>query len=92
MLRAAGRLPMLALAQRIRGVAALAEGHSEDAFRQLMRIFDRDDSAWFPNYQLLTLGHLSEAAVLGGFQGELRPVVAALEPIAVQSRSPALRV
>ncbi|MEU4235764.1 LuxR C-terminal-related transcriptional regulator [Actinoplanes sp. NPDC026619] len=91
-LHAARRLPMLALVQRARGVAALAEGHADDAFRQLMRVFDPGDSAHFPNYQLFLLGDLTEAAVLGGFQEELRPVVAALEPVAAQSRSPALLV
>jgi DNA-binding CsgD family transcriptional regulator len=91
-LYAARRLPMLALVQRARGVAALAEGHADDAFRQLMRVFDPADSAYFPNYQLFLLGDLTEAAVLGGFTDELRPVVSALEPVAEQSRSPALLV
>ncbi|MCY1136664.1 LuxR C-terminal-related transcriptional regulator [Actinoplanes sp. Pm04-4] len=91
-LHAVGRLPMLALVQRIRGVAALAEGRASDAFGQLLRIYDPADSAWFPNYQLLTLGHLAEAAVLAGLPDELRPVVTDLEPIAEQSQSPALQV
>lgn len=89
---AARMLPMLALVQRARGVAALAEGRADDAFRQLLRVFDPGDSAYFPNQQLHLLGHLSEAAVLGGFQNELRPIVAALEPVAARSHSPALRV
>ncbi|MFC8850879.1 MULTISPECIES: helix-turn-helix transcriptional regulator [unclassified Micromonospora] len=91
-LSAARRLPMLALVQRIRGVAALADGHADDAFRQLMRVFDPADSAYFPHHRLLVLGHLAEAALLGGFQDELRPVVADLEPIAARSGSPSLRV
>ncbi|WP_433688924.1 helix-turn-helix transcriptional regulator [Micromonospora carbonacea] len=91
-LSAGRRLPMLALVQRIRGVAALAEGYPDDAFRQLMRIFDPADSAYFPAHQLLVLGHLAEAALLGGFQDELRPVVRDLEPVAAASGSPALRV
>jgi len=91
-LQAARRLPMLALVQRARGVAALAEGHVDDAFRQLMRVFDPADSAYFPHQHLLMLGFLAEAAALGGFQDELKPIVSALEPVAEQSRSPALRV
>ncbi|MGY3518648.1 AAA family ATPase [Micromonospora sp. PTRAS2] len=91
-LSAGRRLPMLALVQRIRGVAALAEGHPDDAFRQLMRIFDPADSAYFPGHRLLVLGHLAEAALLGGFQDELRPVVHDLEPVAVRTGSPSLRV
>ncbi|WP_436531814.1 LuxR C-terminal-related transcriptional regulator [Actinoplanes sp. HUAS TT8] len=89
---AARRLPMLALVQRARGVAALAEGHAEDAFQQLMRVFEPGDSAYMPYQQLLLLGHLAEAAWLGGFLDELRPIVDALEPIAARSGSPALRV
>jgi DNA-binding CsgD family transcriptional regulator len=91
-LYAGRRLPMLAYVQRTRGVAALAEGRADDAFRQLMRVYDPADSAFFPNFQLFLLGHLTEAAVLGGLQDELRPVVSTLEPIAERSRSPALRV
>ncbi|MFF3855874.1 LuxR C-terminal-related transcriptional regulator [Micromonospora sp. NPDC002575] len=91
-LSAGRRLPMLALVQRIRGVAALAEGYPDDAFRQLMRIFDPADSAYFPGHQLLVLGHLAEAALLGGFQDELRPVVRGLEPVAAGTGSPSLRV
>lgn len=89
---AARRLPMLALVQRARGVAALADGHADDAFRQLMRIFDPAEGAYFPNFQLFVLGDLAEAAVLGGLQDELGQVVAELEPIAGQSRSPSLAV
>ncbi|GIF46295.1 AAA ATPase-like protein [Asanoa ferruginea] len=91
-LLAAHRLPMLALVQRARGLAALAEGHADDAFRQLFRIFDPADSAYFPNYHLHALSDLTEAAVLGGFQEELRPVVSDLEAVVERSHSPALRV
>ncbi|GIE75055.1 LuxR family transcriptional regulator [Actinoplanes philippinensis] len=89
---AARRFPMLSGVQRARGVAALAEGHAEDAFRQLMRAFDPEDPAYHGHQRTLLLGHLAEAAMLGGFLDELAPVVAELEPIAAQSGSPALRV
>ncbi|MFI5934059.1 LuxR C-terminal-related transcriptional regulator [Actinoplanes sp. NPDC051494] len=92
MFTAARRLPMLALVQRARGVASLAEGHADDAFRQLMRVFDPADSAHLPHQRLHLLGHLAEAAVLGGFLDELRPVVADLEPVATRSQSPSLQV
>ncbi|MCO8276738.1 LuxR C-terminal-related transcriptional regulator [Actinoplanes sp. TRM 88003] len=91
-LSAARRFPMLALVQRARGLAALAEGHAEDAFRQFMRVFDPADTMYFPNQQLHLLGHLAEAAVLGGLLEELRPVADAMEPVAERSQSPALRV
>ncbi|MEV4622290.1 AAA family ATPase [Asanoa sp. NPDC049573] len=89
---AARRLPLLALVQRARGVAALAEGHADDAFRQLFRIFDPADSAYFPNYHLHALADLAEAAVLGGFHERLGAVVTELEPVAERSQSPSLRV
>ncbi|MEV4539242.1 AAA family ATPase [Asanoa sp. NPDC049518] len=89
---AARRFPMLALVQRARGVAALADGRADDAFRQLMRVYDPVDSAHFPHYQLFLLGDLAEAAVLGGLLDGLRPVVSRLEPVAAQSRSPALTI
>ncbi|GAA1868932.1 helix-turn-helix transcriptional regulator [Asanoa iriomotensis] len=89
---AARRFPMLALVQRVRGVAALADGRADDAFRQLMRVYDPADSAHFPNYELLMLGDLAEAAVRGGLLDELSPVVSRLVPLAAQSRSPALTV
>ncbi|WP_433364526.1 hypothetical protein ACQPZX_34125 [Actinoplanes sp. CA-142083] len=86
------RHPMLALVQRARGVAALAEGHADDGFRQLLRVYDAADDSHHPHQRMLLLGHLAEAAMLGGFLDELRPVVSEMEPIAEQSRSPALRV
>ncbi|GIJ72496.1 LuxR family transcriptional regulator [Virgisporangium ochraceum] len=89
---AARRFPMLALVQRVRGVAALADGQAEDAFHQLSRVFDPADRAWFPDYRLLMFGDLAESAVRGGFLDELRSLVADLEPVAAQSRSPALLV
>lgn len=75
---AARRLPMLSLVQRTRGVAALAEGHADDAFRQLRRIFDPADSAYLPHQRLHCLGFLAEAAALGGFLDELGPIVSEL--------------
>ncbi|MCY1137256.1 LuxR C-terminal-related transcriptional regulator [Actinoplanes sp. Pm04-4] len=86
------RLPMLSLVQRARGLAALAEGHAEDAFRQLLRVFDPADNTYFPSQHLHLLGHLAEAAVLGSLLDELQPIVDELEPVAERSRSTALRV
>jgi len=86
------RHPMLALVQRARGVAALAEGRPDEAFRQLARVYDPADTTHHPHQRMLLMGHLAEAATLGGLQDELRPLVSEMEPIAAQSRSPALRV
>ena len=65
LLTSARRFPMLGLVQRTRGVAALAEGHADDAFRQLMRIFDPAGSAYFPNHQLLVMGYLGRGGAAG---------------------------
>jgi DNA-binding CsgD family transcriptional regulator len=92
MVFASGLIPMLAHVQWVRGFAALAEGRADDAFRQLMRVFEPTDRAYFPNYHPLVLGCLAEAVVLGGFREELRPIVSRLEPVAEQGGSPALRV
>ncbi|MBL7253273.1 helix-turn-helix transcriptional regulator [Paractinoplanes lichenicola] len=89
-IHAARMLPMLALVQRARGVAALAEGRADDAFGQLQRVFEPGAAAYFPHQQLHLLGHLAEAAMLGGLLDDLRPIVAALEPVGARSQSPAL--
>ena len=90
-LTSARMFSMLALVQRIRGIDALAAGRYEDAYRQLARVFDPDDPAHHPYLSFLIVGHLAEAALLAGRLGELAPLVAGLEPIGEQSRSPALR-
>lgn len=86
------RLTLLSIGQRARGIAALVEGRPDEAFRQMMRVFDPSDHAYAPFYQFHILGDLAEAALLGGLLDELRPVVADLEPIAARSCSPSLRV
>jgi len=87
-----GMRPMLALVQTIRGVAALAGGRPEDAYRQLRRIFDASDVSYHPHMRYVTFGHLAEAAAWSGAEQELRALAAELAPIAVQCRSPALVV
>jgi DNA-binding CsgD family transcriptional regulator/energy-coupling factor transporter ATP-binding protein EcfA2 len=88
----AGPTPMLALVQMIRGVEALAAGRPEDAYRQLRRIFDPQDVSYHPYTRFIVFGHLAEAAVLSGAVDELRALVAELEPVAAECRSPALEV
>ncbi|RSM69611.1 LuxR family transcriptional regulator [Actinoplanes sp. ATCC 53533] len=91
-LLSSGRLPMLALVQAIRGVAALAGGRPADAFRQLYRIFDPDDVAYHPYLRFVTFGHLAEAAAWCGEEDALRATSARLAPIARECGSPALVV
>ncbi|GIF62134.1 LuxR family transcriptional regulator [Asanoa ishikariensis] len=86
----AGMHPMLSLTQRIRGVTALGEGRPEEAFRELLRVFDPADVAYHPYVRFTLLGHLAEAANYSGSLDEVRAVVAELTPIAALSRSPVL--
>ncbi|BCB76559.1 LuxR family transcriptional regulator [Phytohabitans flavus] len=86
----AGKHPLLALVRQLRGVAALAAGRPEEAFRELYRVFDPADNSYHPYTQFMLVGHLADAAVGCGALAELREVVAALTPVARECRSPAL--
>ncbi|WP_306204435.1 helix-turn-helix transcriptional regulator [Actinoplanes sp. RD1] len=87
----AGRLPMLACVQEIRGVAALGAGQPAEAYRELRRIFDPADIAHHPSVRFVTLAHLAEAAVRCRAHDDLRALVAELTPVAELCESPALR-
>ncbi|WP_433201053.1 LuxR C-terminal-related transcriptional regulator [Dactylosporangium sp. CS-047395] len=91
-LQALRRFPMLALVQRVRGVAALADGRADEAYRELARLFDPADPAYHAPLRMVSFGHLAEAAALAGRRDELAAVTAEMEPIAEQSQSPALAV
>ncbi len=84
--------PMLALVQRVRGVAELADGRPEQAFQELLRMFLPDEIAYHPYVRLNMIGHLAEAAVLAGRLDGLREIVALVTPPARESGSPAARV
>jgi DNA-binding CsgD family transcriptional regulator len=90
-LLAAGMHPMLSLTQRIRGVTALAEGRPDEAFRELLRVFDPTDVAYHPYVRFTLVGHLAEAATYSGSLDQVRAVVAELTPIAAVTRSPVLK-
>ncbi|GIE29383.1 LuxR family transcriptional regulator [Actinoplanes italicus] len=87
-----GRLPMLALVQLIRGVAALAAGRPADAYAQLCRIFDPGDVAHHAYLPLVTFGHLIEAAIWSGQEEALRAQIDRLSGVARESASPSLVV
>jgi len=87
-----GMLPMLALVQTIRGVAALADGRPEDAYRELHRIYDPEDLSYHAFLRFVVFGHLAEAAVWSGATAELRELAARLSPVAAECGSPALTV
>ncbi|GAA0505432.1 LuxR family transcriptional regulator [Paractinoplanes deccanensis] len=87
-----GRLPMMALVQTIRGVAALAEGRPQDAYRHFRRVFDPADTPYHVGTQMKIVGHVAEAAAWSGQGESLRELIAPLRPIAEQSRCPSLLV
>ncbi|GAA4606305.1 LuxR family transcriptional regulator [Actinoplanes octamycinicus] len=86
----ARRFPLLALVQQIRGVAALAEGRPEEAFREFCRVFDPADQAYHPYTRFLLFGHLADAAVWCGALDRLRELTAQMRAVAAQCPSPAL--
>lgn len=91
MLLPIGANPMLALVQFPRGVTALALGRHAEAYEQLSRIFDPADVAFQPLVRSWVLIDLVEAALHSDHLEEARQIVAELEPLAGQTRSPVLR-
>jgi DNA-binding CsgD family transcriptional regulator len=86
----AGQHTMLSLVRQIRGVAALAAGRPDEAFRELYRVFDPADPSYHPYTRLSLLAHLAEAAVWSGALAELRQVVGEMAAVAGEFPSPAL--
>jgi DNA-binding CsgD family transcriptional regulator len=86
----ARQFPLLALVQQIRGVAALALGRPDEAFRELRRVFDPADHAHHPYTRFTLFGHLADAAVWCGESAELRRLVAEMRLVAERCPAPAL--
>jgi DNA-binding CsgD family transcriptional regulator len=86
----AGQHTMLSLVRQIRGVAALAAGRPEEAYRELYRVFDPADPSYHPYTRFSLLAHLAEAAAWSGAVAELRRVVDELVLVAEEFASPAL--
>ncbi|WP_328474168.1 LuxR C-terminal-related transcriptional regulator [Actinoplanes sp. NBC_00393] len=86
----AGPTPLLSGVSQVRGIAALAAGRPEEAFRELRRILDPADPHHHRWTGFLLVGHLADAAVGCGALAELRQLVDELTPAAEQGRSPAL--
>lgn len=87
-----GANPLLALAALARGKTALAAGRHSNAFDELRRVFDPNDTAYMPYVRPWGLADLVDAAVHAGRADEVRPIVRAQEPIARLSRMPQLTV
>jgi DNA-binding CsgD family transcriptional regulator len=87
-----GAHPLLALVQLARGIASLGAGRYGEAFDHLSRIYDPGDVAHHTNLGSWAVADLAEAAVHGGRQPEVRPLMDELEPLLAMTRSPVLRI
>ncbi|HEU4724424.1 MAG TPA: AAA family ATPase [Candidatus Eisenbacteria bacterium] len=85
-----GANPQLAMVQWPRGVAALATGRYDDAYRQLRRIFEPSDHAHHPHVRSWVLVDLAEAAAHSKHEDDTHAIVQDLEAIAARTRSPLL--
>jgi DNA-binding CsgD family transcriptional regulator len=85
----AGRHAMLPMIQLARGLSALASGHPDDAYEQLVRSF-ASDVVGHPSQKFAALGHLAEAAAKSDQLDLLGPIVAELRPVAATTNSPSL--
>jgi DNA-binding CsgD family transcriptional regulator len=85
---ATGATHMLAYTRVARGFAALGGGRPDDAYRELLHIYDPDDPAYHRVPGCRYVGELAEAAALSGQVEEARARIQQLEPSVQGSRSP----
>jgi DNA-binding CsgD family transcriptional regulator/tetratricopeptide (TPR) repeat protein len=83
---------MLAVAQLIRGVAALGAGRHDEAYDHLKRMFDPGDPTSHHFIRLWALGELAEAAAHSGNEAEARALIAELQPILDPIPSPIVQI
>jgi DNA-binding CsgD family transcriptional regulator len=86
----AGVPPLLALVQFARGTEALGEGHYDQAYEQLARIFDPQDAAYHPHLRAWALVDLAEAASYAGRQDVAQVRLDELVALAAATGSPLL--
>ncbi|HTU86926.1 MAG TPA: AAA family ATPase [Solirubrobacteraceae bacterium] len=82
---ATGRSNVLCIVQIARGLTALGRGRYDEAYNDLVRVFDRADPAYHFVDRLGALGYLVEAAVHTRHQDRARELVEELEGVAVQT-------
>lgn len=87
-----GATHMLAYVEVARGLMALAEGRSGDAYDALRRIYDPGSPAHHVVPSCWYIGELAEAAAYSEHRSEARALMAELEPLALQSRSAWIQV
>jgi DNA-binding CsgD family transcriptional regulator len=85
-----GANPLLSLVQLARGRVALAAGRHDDAYDQLVRIFDPADVAYQPLVRPMAITDLAEAAGQVDRREEARRHVAELEDDLAGGRPPML--
>ncbi len=83
---------VLACVQLARGAAWTTSGNYDEAYRELVRLFDPADSAYHQREGYPGITMLADAAVHTGRFDRARAVVADLEAVAAISPSPDLRV
>ncbi|MFI2364053.1 ATP-binding protein [Promicromonospora sp. NPDC019610] len=73
---------LLAGAQLVRGIGELAADRPEQAYGELLRVFDPDDPAYQRVQQVWTISYLAEAAVRIGRRDEARALTVSVEEMA----------
>jgi DNA-binding CsgD family transcriptional regulator len=73
---------LLAGAQLVRGIGELGADRPEQAYGELLRVFEPDDPAFQRVQQVWTISYLAEAAVRIGRRDEARTLVASVEAMA----------
>jgi DNA-binding CsgD family transcriptional regulator len=84
---ATGATHMLAYIHVARSLAALGDGRADDAYRELLHIYDADDPAHHPVPGCWYVGELAEAAVHSGHRDEASALIGDLEPLVEGSGS-----
>jgi DNA-binding CsgD family transcriptional regulator len=70
---------LLAGAQLVRGLGELGSGRPEQAYGELLRVFEPTDAAYQRVQQLWTVSYLAEAALRAGRRDEARSLVDSVE-------------
>jgi DNA-binding CsgD family transcriptional regulator len=88
---ATGATHMLAYIHVARSLAALGDGRADDAYRELLHIYDADDPAHHPVPGCWYVGELAEAAIHSDHGDAARALIRDLEPLVEGSRSAWIR-
>jgi DNA-binding CsgD family transcriptional regulator len=89
---AVGAHPLLSLVQFARGLSTLSQGRHTEAYEQLRRIFDPANLAYHPQVRWWAATDYLDAALHSDHLEEARAVVAEMELLLEQTRSPLLQV